>query len=250
MAKNIFFIGSLLRPERKSIQDLGDSIIKILVELGNIDDIFLRFTYSKEGFEEEVIDVEELGAEEAAKRLADLILLTNKADIKKHEKEENPTLGFSRDIGFRLLLKFFSGGQERFSLTGSFATDSYPGLMLEYFNSDHQYSYDWYHSILKSIVDFLDPLYAGIYIQPFMNWGRELKVQRPLGWITYFSNDYDLQFPDDLEGVEYEYTDNGKYLITSREDFTADKEHFLDYKEKLLGIIKEAKSRIPEYSTT
>ncbi len=54
--------------------------------------------------------------------------------------------------------------------------------------------------------------------------------------------------PDDLKGIEYEHTDKGKYLILTREDFTADKEIYEAHKQKLLKLMEEIKRSVPDYS--
>jgi hypothetical protein len=81
---------------------------------------------------------------------------------------------------------------------------------------------------------------------PFFEATKQFK--RPLGWITYFSNDCKPEIPNDLKGIEYEFTDKGKYLILTREDFTADKETYEAHKQKLLNLMDEIKNRVPEYS--
>ncbi|MDO6760673.1 hypothetical protein Q4566_10720 [Tamlana sp. 2_MG-2023] len=72
-------------------------------------------------------------------------------------------------------------------------------------------------------------------------------LKTPLGWITYFSNDYEIPIPDYLEGIEYEHTDNGKYLILTRENPIAP-ELLETIKEKLINLMGEIKERVPEYS--
>ncbi|MGB3467706.1 MAG: hypothetical protein WBA74_20640 [Cyclobacteriaceae bacterium] len=69
----------------------------------------------------------------------------------------------------------------------------------------------------------------------------------PLGLITYFSNDYEIPIPDDLEGIEYEYTDKGKYLILTRENIAKDEAKLEKAKQKLLKTMQEIADRVPEY---
>ena len=69
----------------------------------------------------------------------------------------------------------------------------------------------------------------------------------PLGWITYFSNDYEIQIPDDLKGIEYEHTENGKYLILTREN-PITPEVIENNKEKLINLMGEINEKAPEYS--
>ena len=68
-----------------------------------------------------------------------------------------------------------------------------------------------------------------------------------LGWITYFSNDYEIQIPNDIEGFDCEYAENGKYLIATREDFTVSKEAYQVQKEKLLKAMEYLGRSVPGY---
>lgn len=250
MAKNIFMVRSLLRQETKSIREISHLMVDTLMGLAQIDANFYHPVYSKEGFQSEEIDIEDIGVEQAKDKLAQLILTSHLSDIRKYDKVDNPTIDFSRDLGFRHLLKFPKGNKNRFSLTGNLGTNSYPDFNIEYFYSDDEFSYQWYEEVLSHVVNTLNPIYAGVTLTltTFIELFSELKVKHPFGWITYFSNDYELQIPDDLEGVEYEHTDKGKYLILTREDFTTDKEAYEEQRDRLLEFMKEVKRRVPRYS--
>ena len=64
--------------------------------------------------------------------------------------------------------------------------------------------------------------------------------------MTYFSNDFVPPIPNDLEGVEYEFTEKGKYLsVISKEDYR--EEDIEIYKEKLLKVMEQINQRVPEY---
>jgi hypothetical protein len=250
MAKNIFMIRSLLRQETKSIREIASELINVLVGLGRIDSSFYYPLYYRQGFRSEEIDIKAMGIEHAKDKLAHLILISHLSDIKQYDKVDNPTIDFSRDLGFSHLLQFPKDGKDRFSLTGNLGTNSYPNFNIEYFYSDDEFSYSWYEEVLKYVVNTLNPIYAGVTITLtiFIDFFSELKVKHPFGWITYFSNDYDLQIPDDLEGVEYEATEKGKYIILTRKDFTTSKEAYEEQRDRLLSIMKEVKLRVSEYT--
>ena len=72
------------------------------------------------------------------------------------------------------------------------------------------------------------------------------RYKAPLGWITYFSNDYEISVPNDLEGIQYEHTENGKYLILTKENPT-DSAVLDTNKEKLITLMEEIKERVPNY---
>ena len=250
MAKNIFIIRSLLKQENKSIFEVSELLINVLVKLSEYDKIFLKFVYSKQGFEDNTIDLSELDIQLAKKRLADIILYSNLTDIQKHEKVKNPDVYFKRDFGFLHLIKFSIKNEEQFTISGNIGTKNYPSFRIEHFYGKKEYSFHWYNNILKCIIDYFEPIYAAVTIRltSFIDIFSKLNVKHPLGWITYFSNDYELQIPDDLEGIEYEHTEKGKYLILTREDFTVSKEAYEEQRDKLLKIMQEIKRRVPEYS--
>lgn len=70
----------------------------------------------------------------------------------------------------------------------------------------------------------------------------------PLGWITYFSESYDDLIPDDLQGVRYERTDIGKYLILSLEDIPKDAEKLEVVKKELIQLMGQIEKESPTYS--
>jgi len=247
MAKSIFYIDALLLNEKKSINELSNQLIGLLKELSEVDSVFNSFKYSEQGYPNTVFNLEQVGVKE---ELAKTILDSNKADIKQYEKEENPTLEFSRDFGFSHLFSFNIDKKKVFSATGNLATNNYPSFRLEYFDMDSQYPISWYADVLKCLVKNLSPIQAGIMIKlpAFVEQWNGLKIKQPFGWLTYFSNDNEIQIPDDLEGVEYEHTDKGKYIILTREDFTVSKEAYEVQRDKLLAIMQEVKERVPAYS--
>jgi hypothetical protein len=250
MAKSIFYIDALLENEKKSISELSSQLIMLINELAIIDSSFNCFEYSREGFQTTIIDINDLGLEKAKNQLAEIFLESNKSDIEKNEKEESLMLSFSRDFGFSHLLQFYSDGVNIFSATGNLATINYPSFRLEYFNMDNHYPLSWYEDILKCLVKTLSPMQAGIMVKlpAFVEQWNCLKIKYPFGWFTYFSDENKIKIPDDLEGVEYEYTGKGKYIILTRDDFTVSKEAYEIQRDKLLAIMEEVKERVPEYS--
>lgn len=251
MARNIFYISTSKKgAELESISTIAEKLTKLLTLLGGFDKIFLLPVFAREGMDEMEVDIANLGLEKSKEKFVDLFLAGFKSDIQQYDKVENPDETFRRKLGFRFLLKFSSNDENRFSMTGTLGATEYSSIDLHYFYSSHEYDFSWYKSVLDVIVDFWNPEYAAVLIRlpTFFDPYTNLKVKHPFGWITYFSNDYELQIPDDLEGVEYEVTEKGKYIILTREDFTTGKEAYEAQRDRLLEIMKEVKERIPEYS--
>ncbi len=249
MAKSIFYIDFLLKNEKKSISELSNQLINIFKELSVIDNVFSSFKYMNKDFEKK-ISIESLDIKQAKNELAKVILESNKSDIKRYEKVEKPTLEYSRDFGFSHTIQFYLNKRKCFSITGNIATNNYPYFRLDSFDKDSQFTFEWYEKVTRCIVKTLNPINASIIIRldSFFDKYVDLKVKCCFGWLTYFSNDNEIQIPDDLEGVDYERTEKGKYIILTREDFTVNKEAYEVQRDKLLAIMKEVKERVPEYS--
>jgi len=183
--------------------------------------------------------------------LGNEILNQNIDDIRKMDKVENPNIHFSMDktiISFALESKI---GEDTlatldFCFTISKNLKSSIGSIVV-----NQNCFDGFEKaifFLESAIESFSVNYSTIKVsdRDINKAVRGYKV--PLGWITYFSNDYEIPIPDDLKGIEYKHTEKGRYLILTREYIAADSEKLETYKQKLLEIMEEIKRRVPEYS--
>ncbi|MFQ3575696.1 MAG: hypothetical protein SNJ77_04600 [Cytophagales bacterium] len=227
---------------KKSIIEVSYDLWDLLKALSQIDDSFLVPTLSKENQKDVSFRTDELSKEEAVKIISSTILNFSEYDIAKYEKEQNPTIEYSRDFGFSFVLTY--GQVMSFNII--IGCSSANGLSVLSYNSNNN-SFEWYYSVLKAIITGSNATRGAIGIRdlPFQKACRNLAA--PLGWITYFSNSFKPEIPNNLEGIEYEFTDKGKYLILTREDFTTDKETYEAHKQKLLNVMEEIKRRVPEY---
>ena len=184
---------------------------------------------------------------DAQKILADEILNQNIEDIRKQDKIENPGIDYSRDASILFSLEAKTGEETLITLNFSFGTKIKSSIGAIAINKYCFDGYDKVKSFLNAEITVFNVIYSTLKIRErdFTRKTRAFKV--PLGWITYFSHDYEIPIPDDLEGIEYEHTDKGKYLILTREDFTTDKETYEAHKQKLLDVMEEIKRRVPEY---
>jgi len=228
---------------KKSIIAASRDLWDLLKALSEIDELFLTPIFSKEHQKTVSFCIEKLSREEAINIISLTILNFSMHDIAKYEKEKNPTLHYTRDLGFSFVL----GYSETISFNVIIGCAGPNGLSLL---SSHLTSspFEWYYRILKAIVSGSRAIRATVGIRdlPFQKACKNIVA--PLGWITYFSKEFKPEIPDNLERIEYEYTDKGKYLILTREDFTMNKEIYEAHKETLLGIMEEIKQRVPEYS--
>lgn len=108
--------------------------------------------------------------------------------------------------------------------------------------------FEWYDAILRSFVNNLEVDFG--VVRP--NDMEYLDIcydnyKSSLGWITYYSNEYTINIPNDLDGVEYEHTDTGKYLILTRDDFDKSPDTYTSNKNKLISLMEQISEKEPDY---
>lgn len=228
---------------KKSIIEASYDLWDLLKSFSQLGELFLLPTFSKENQKDVSFRADLLSKEEAVKIISSAILNFSKYDIAKYEKEQNPTIEYSRDFGFSFVLSY--GQTMSFNIITGCSTAN--GLSLLSYNINNS-SFEYYYGILRTIVTGSNAIRGAVGIRdlPFQKTCKNIIA--PLGWITYFSKSFKPEIPDDLEGIEYEHTDKGKYLILTREDFTTNKETYEAHKQKLLKLMEEIKRRVPEYS--
>lgn len=247
--KNIRLVpGFTLRREKLSINQIAKQIIDFYIRLSSFDTNHsqVNIVSEKKSLHQSI----EVNTDNAEKRLAEEILHQNTEEIRKMDKVENPTLDFVMDksiisIGLQTTIHGETLTTLNYSFLDSNNLKSGVGSIVinpicfdtfekaKFFLDAAKASFSVDHSVIKIFDRDLNKVARG--------------YKAPLGWITYFSNDYETPIPDDLEGIEYEYTDNGKYLILSREDITTDPEKYEAGKQKLLEVMEEIKRRVPEH---
>lgn len=235
-----------LSNRKLTIREIAVLVLNFYRKLAHENDNFnVLYIVSEKKALYDGIDINEA---EAIKKLAEEILNQNIEDIKKQDKVESPNIDYSResDILFSLEAKvnhetllslFFAFGTKVKSSIGAIVTNV---ICFDSFNKVYVF--------IKAVNDVFNVDYSTIKIKE-RDFTRKVRdFEAPLGWITYFSNNYNISIPDDLEGIEYEHTEKGKYLILTREDFTVDKESYETHKQKLLDLMEEIKQRVPENS--
>lgn len=228
-----------------SIIEVASEVYRLLKRLGEVDPIFLQPVHFN-GSRDKLLDLTAYGEIDIAK----MILDTYWSEITEYEFETKPTIYHRRiNDGFSFNAKFLKSGQTMFYLNIGIGY-KYDGITISEFNKDVYYSYSWYKDVLYKIVESITSFFATVKInnQPFNLFYNEHKIKFPIGWITYFSNEFEPSIPNDLQEVRYEQVQNGNFLYTSDKDFLKDKEAYFGYKEKLNRIIDEIKTRVPEYS--
>lgn len=230
--------------EKLTIKECAFKLKNILTSLSESNELFSNVALSKEDSSEVKIDIENTASRDVIDILSNTILDFSKADILKNEKESNPTLEYSRDFGFSFVIKYYKDDKILISFNVIIGSSNSGGISS--LNISCDFDFDWFFSVLKALAVEAFVGSIGIRDLPFNKACKQYKI--PLGWITYFSKDCEVPIPDDLEGVEYENTDKGKYLILTRDNITKDAETFQFNKNKLLDVMEEIKRRVPEYS--
>lgn len=239
--------GFTLRREKLSINQIAKQVIDFYIRLSSFDNnpSQVNIVSEKKSLHQS-IEVNDANAE---KQLAEEILYQNTEEIRKMDKVENPTPDFVMDksiisIGLETKVHEETLMSLNFSFLDSNNLKSGVGSIVinpicfdsfeksKFFLDTAKESFSVDYSMIKIFDRDINKLSRG--------------YKAPLGWITYFSNDYEMPIPDDLEGIEYEHTENGKYLILTRENPITPEVIEIN-KEKLLGVMEEIKKRVPEY---
>lgn len=249
MAKSIFGIAvSSVSLQRETILQVSERSIQLFKNLARIDSIFENvFFIGKDDNDSYRLDI---GSADAIKFLAELILKFERGSISNYENESNPTINFARDFGFSPLFQIKDHSSNILTVSITLGRTMGGGVSVRNFNKDRQFDFQWYYSVLKCLVNEIAANVGTVSISNtgFIELLAPLQVKYPLGWITYFANDFEIPIPNDLEGMEYEYADKGRYLILTRSDFTSDKNIYFSYREKLISIMRYLKENAPGYA--
>lgn len=239
----------VLKKERLTILEIASSVIEFYSNLAKCNNYYRKVSIvSEKPSLYGSIDVNE---SEAKHLLAEEILNRNINDLIKQDEIKKPDIHFLMN---KALISFsldtMIGDDPFATLNFCFTTSknlntSIGSIVInkECFNS------------FKKAKEFLDLAtqsfnveYSALKIsdRPLNRIARAFKA--PLGYITYFSNDYELDIPNDLEGVEYEHTEKGKYLILTRDNLTFEDESEIKlYSDKLANLMETIADRVPEY---
>jgi hypothetical protein len=237
-------VNVVLNTGKQTIRESSHCLYRLLKGLSKVNSFFHCPLLRHEGFEDVLIDFN-LDQEEITSSIEKTILEFLKSDILRNDGEPNPDFDYSRDFGFSVLVQYKNQNQE-ISFTGKLGSSSVNALG-QLSNNGFAVDIQIGNEIFRGLIDTGLVKHGVIKLSDvkFLKACRPYKY--PLGVITYFSNESEWQIPNDLEGIKYEHTDNGKYLILPREDFATDPEKYEVDKQKLLELMEEIKRRVPEY---
>src|SRR5690606_22561515 len=145
----------------------------------------------------------------AQKVLAEEILNQNIGDIRKQDKVENPNINYSREASILFSLEVKIGRETLITLSFSFGAKITPSIGAIAINKYCFDSFEKVNYFLKAENAIFNVVYSVLKIRERSFTRKTRALISPLGWITYFSNNHEVQIPDDLEGIEYEHTDKG-----------------------------------------
>jgi len=247
MAKSIFNIGVNWFSQKQSIKDVSSELWKTLIGLSKVDELFKNPVLSEEGYKDVLIDIR-LEDKAGIELISQTILDFSKRDILVNEGVHNPTVGFSRDFGFMFVLSYNNREKNEVSFIPRMGSSQANGIGTVTISKELNKDFNWYYSVLRTLIDNSSAKLGSVSLKEVAFNEICNNYAYPLGWITFFSNDYNIEIPNDMKGVECENAEKGMYLISTREDFTMSKESYETHKQKLLDLMEEIKRRVPEYS--
>ncbi|MGB3468118.1 MAG: hypothetical protein WBA74_22725 [Cyclobacteriaceae bacterium] len=236
------------RRERLSIVQIAEQVTNFYKKLALVDNNHSQiYIVSEKKSKFQKIDIND---DYASRHLAEEILHQNIDEISKMDKVKIPQLDFlfvKSIISFGLetkaqdesLLTFHFSFLDSDNLKSSISNivtnpncfNTFEKAKLFLYTAEKSFGVDY--SVIKISERDINKVARGF--------------KAPLGLITYFSNDYEIPIPDDLEGIEYEHTDKGKYLILTRENVAEDEAKLEKAKQKLLKTMQEIADKVPEY---
>ena len=239
----------VMKRERLSILQISEHIIKFYQKLaeGNPSYNIVNVISEKDALSP-VINIQE---SDSIQILAKEILHQNLDDIKKIDGVDDPSLDYIRNEkgGIHIGLETKIKEETLITITYSFypnRTAIGPLVVNEscfdtfekakYFLTAANSVFPVQYSVIKISDRLLNKVARG--------------YKAPLGWITYFSCDYEVPIPDELNGIEYEFVDQGKFLILSREDISVDEGKLELQKNKLIKLMEKVEIESPSYSMT
>lgn len=250
LALNYLSVSAIYQGSQASIQESAGQIINILKSLSVMDEIFLQpiFITGQKG--RIAVDLSNSNLVEQTKLISEALLRRTKYDIKLYENVNNPDENYRRKDGFKIMIEFEINMKTSFHCSCLMGAEICQTFTFLGYEDSELKEYNWYFELLKIMVSHLQCLEGILFIKAggFGKFYVDLKAMHHLHWISYYSNDFHLKIPDNIGSVEYLHTDNGKYLITSQDDFLKDKESFEHHKEKIKGIVDEMKARIPGFA--
>lgn len=229
-----------LKNKEKSILEIAEDLYQCVKEIILVQPIFNEVYFLQKKGEVNMV----LNSDNFIETLAENILVYSLKDIKKFDKIESPDINFSRSYGFTFALVLKSENTE-LCLTFKLGSDSGNTVGTISSKSKSSNPFDWYNVILNSFVNNLSVDY-GVVRPNDMDYLDICydNYQYSLGWMTYFSKTYKFGVPNDLNDIEYKYTDNGKYLISIKDSFD---NNFEENKNKLINVMETIAEKVPEY---
>lgn len=247
MINNRFVPLIILKKNRYTIIEIACLVIKYYKKLERIDNAYSSIRILSE--KPSLYPIIKVDDSNSCKLLASEILNQNAKHIANQDKVVNPDIHFFMDkavISFSLEVK--KNDVNFLTLNFSFSTSIIIGSKIgiivaneEAFNS------------FKKIQLFLDSCNTSFEVEQsaMKIFDRELNKRNRnykfhIGLLTYFSNNFRISIPDNLEGIKYQFTESGKFLSVVDEDEFKISDVDI-YKAKILKVMEEIERRLPEY---
>ncbi|SOE21244.1 hypothetical protein SAMN06298216_1715 [Spirosomataceae bacterium TFI 002] len=248
-AKNYLSIRVKFEPKRLSINSAAKELVSILVGLSELDSLFLYPIVITGQKSELSLNLSEENKERQVSELANGILRAEWNEITQYEGDNNPTINYSREDGYPVLLRFEVKNDIVFWIGCRLGSNINQTFTIRGFSSNNLFEYSWYENVFKALVGLTKAEIGTVAIsnESFGKFYNQMDIKYPIGWITYFSDSLRYCIPEDLKDTRCEFIEEGKFLYTSDQDFMKDKEAYFSNREKLERVINEIRDRVPEF---
>jgi len=240
MIKGFYFsLGFYWPSQKRSILEASDLLIIFFKDLSEIDRRFMVPVFlSNTGHKVEI----DLTASNQVIKVSELILSSLRQDIQEHDNIYNPTIEFSRDFGFTIAFGFRN---EDIVLTGRIGSAENEGLSFSFTNVDFEETIEWYLKVLKHCVNTTSSYFGSMQLKVLEFTKKISDIKYPIGLITFYSNQLPFRITSYLEDVFYEKNSSGIFVITSRDEITANKDEYEKFKDLLLKLNSDLRENIP-----
>lgn len=234
----------ILKKKRFSIIQIATQVVSFYKKLSASDSSYryVNIISEKKGLYQSI----NITDSNAVSLLAKEILHQNLDDIQRINRIDSPDVNFSRDEMINFALEVKTENQTLITLNYSFSV-KLPRISSIVVNKK------CFDSFIKAKF-FLDVVkesflidYAIMKISDSILNEISRRYKAPIGWISYFSKNGETKLPYDLSNIEYEYTTEGVYLISSRENIVVDSTKMESTKQQLIEIMRQIEEKQPAY---
>lgn len=186
-AKNYLSIRVRFEPKKLSIESTARELISILVELGEIDSLFLSPKLSIGKNSELSIDLSPDEIVRNTEKLAEGILKAEWDDIVLKELDITPSIKYVRLEGYPILLRYELDNETVFWVGCRIGSKVSQTFTIRGFSSKKLFEFSWYERIFRSLILKTNAEVGAVAMsnESFGKFYNQMNIKYPIGWITY-----------------------------------------------------------------